>query len=157
LGGALFILPIPAFSIVSPVRGRCRVLQLLKLANAMSGDSADHQMHSYTAFPNLCVAVTSTPYPELPTHDLVELRIPSDVSKKSILVSWSQILRGYVPGDNVVFRVGNEVVHVDFLTGSVECIPEKNIRVGEEESSLQRCTGIYFQTVCLPASSTLSG
>ena len=124
----------------------------------MSDNSADHKMHSYTAFPNLCVAATSTPYPELPTHDLAELRIPSNISKKSILVSWSQILRGYVPGDNVVFRVGNEAVNVDFLTGGVECIPEKDIRIGEEEGSLQRCTGIYFQTVCLPASpSLLSG
>ena len=131
---------------------------MLKLTNAMSGNSADHQMHSYTAFPNLFVTATSTPYPELPTHDLAELRIPSNISKKSILVSWSQILRSYVPGDNVVFRVGNEIVNVDFLTGDVECIPEKNIQVREEEGNLQRCTGIYFQTVCLPVSfSSLSG
>jgi len=123
----------------------------------MSGNSADHQMHSYTAFPNLFAAATS-PYPELPTHDLAELRIPSNISKKSILVSWSQILRGYVPGDNVVFRVGNEIVNVDFLTGDVERIPEKNTQVGEEEGNLQRCTGIYFQAVCLPVSlSSLSG
>ncbi|KAG0635451.1 hypothetical protein HOY80DRAFT_1011858 [Tuber brumale] len=104
-------------------------------------------MHRYTAFPNLCVAAAPTPDPEQPTHSLVELRIPSDSSKKSILVSWSQILRGYVPGDNVVFRVGDEVVNVDFLTGDVEYIPRKNIQVGEQEGALRGCTGIYFQTV----------
>ncbi|RPB02033.1 hypothetical protein L873DRAFT_1788049 [Choiromyces venosus 120613-1] len=104
-------------------------------------------MHHYTAFPNLCIAATPTSDPELPAHNLAELRIPSSISKKSIIVSWSQILRGYIPADNVVFRVGDEVVNVDFLTGSVEYISEKSIQVGEEEGASQRCTGIYFQAV----------
>ncbi|PWW73490.1 hypothetical protein C7212DRAFT_359603 [Tuber magnatum] len=104
-------------------------------------------MHRYTTFPNLCIAAAPTPDPELPTHNLAELRIPSNISKKSILFSWSQILRGYVPGDSVVFRVGDEVVNVDFMTGSVKYIPEKSVQVGEEEGALQGCTGVYFQNV----------
>ncbi|KAG0133500.1 hypothetical protein HOY82DRAFT_640839 [Tuber indicum] len=113
----------------------------------MSSNSADHQLHRYTTFPNLCIVATPTPDPGLPAHRLVELRIPSDSSKESILVSWSQILRGYAPGDNVVFRVEDEVVNVDFLTGDVEYIPGENIQVGEQEGALRGCTGIYFQTV----------
>ncbi|CUS14787.1 unnamed protein product [Tuber aestivum] len=113
----------------------------------MSSNPADHQMRRYTVFPNLCIAAAPTPDPELPTHNSVELRIPSNISEESILVSWSRILRGYVPGDSVVFRVGDEVVNVDFLTGDVGHIPEKIVQVGDEEGASQRCTGIYFQTV----------
>jgi hypothetical protein len=112
--------------------------------NAMA---ADHPIYRYTAFPNLCVAATATPNPDWPAENSVELRVPCCLSVELVILSWAQLLRGYVATDNVVFRVEEESVNINVLDGSVEYLLEGSVQTTEEGGAGQRCSGIYFRAV----------
>ncbi|KAL7274506.1 hypothetical protein RUND412_002588 [Rhizina undulata] len=83
-------------------------------------------VYRYTAFPNLhalSTVSTESGISELPARSSLEL--PQGVGKEVIIIAWALLLRGYVgssAGENVVFKVDEEDVNVDFSKNTVEVV-----------------------------------
>jgi hypothetical protein len=94
----------------------------------------------YTAFPALSDIVSPQP---TTLESKGVFKLPENVQKEALIISWATLLRGYSGSDKVAFKVNDGVFCVDFENDTLQefVAPPDLLEVGST-------TAVYFTKVC---------